>query len=125
HNFPFAIQNCSYWDIIGLHLENGDFNNNGGGDANYADVFYAYSSYHITVKRNLVARDNRYGNGHLFDLYYTTNSLLEENEGYYFHRHGVLDMQGGNNTYRRNYFNSRGYADLSNGRYSADTTRGD
>ena len=29
-------------------MENGDFNNNGGGDANYADVFYAYNTDHLT-----------------------------------------------------------------------------
>jgi len=124
-NSPFAIQNCSYWDVIGLHMENGDFNNNGGGDANYADVFYAYNTDHLTLKRNIAARNNRYGNSHLYDLYHTTYSTMEENEGYYFHRHAVLDMQGSNSTFRRNYFNSRGYADISGGRYSTNTTRGD
>ena len=40
----------------------------------------------------------------------TSNSLVEENEVYYFHRWGILIYGGSsNNEVRRNYVNGRGY----------------
>ena len=128
--YPVAILHCQYWQLIGLHVENGDFDNrnyNGTGstEAAYGDAVFLYSDSHLTLQRNLIARNNRYANSHLVDNYYTSHSLYEENEFYYFHRHGILDMFGAYNTYRRNYFNSRNYADLPGGRYSADPARGD
>lgn len=128
--YPVAIVHCQYWQLIGLHVENGDFNNRNytgtsSTEALYGDAIFLYSDSHLTLQRNLIAHNNRYANSHLVDNYYTTSSLYEENEFYYFHRHGILDMFGAYNTYRRNYFNSRSYADISGGRYSADPNRGD
>ncbi|HUK41045.1 MAG TPA: right-handed parallel beta-helix repeat-containing protein [Candidatus Acidoferrales bacterium] len=125
NTYPVQVQNCSFWKIEGLHVENGDFKNNGAKEAKYADVMFLYRDSFLTVRRNLLARNNRYANSHLIDNYYTVHSLYEENEFYYFHRHGILDMYGDYNEYRRNYFNSRSYADLPDGRYSADPERGD
>lgn len=123
--YPFQMQNCQYWTIAGLNIENGDFKNVAKGEANYGDVMYLYADRFLTVRRNLLARNNRYSNSHLIDNYYSNHSLYVENEFYYFHRHGILDMYGGFNTYRRNYFNSRGYADLPDGRASIGPARGD
>jgi hypothetical protein len=123
--YPFAIQNCQYWTIEGLHIENGDFKNTAKGEANYGDAMYVYGDRYLTVRRNLLARNNRYSNSHLIDNYYSNHCLYVENEFYYFNRHGILDMYGGYNTYRRNYFNSRGYIDLPEGRPSGAPDRGD
>lgn len=123
--YPFRMQNCQYWIIEGLHIENGDFKNTARGDARFGDALYLYADRLLVVRRNLLARNNRYSNSHLIDNYYSNHSLYIENEFYYFSRHGVLDMYGGFNTYRRNYFNSRGYADLADGRPSGAENRGD
>ena len=61
----------------------------------------------------------------------TNYSLFEENEIYSIHRHGITLSSGSKgsspayNTLRRNYLNSRAYADIPGGRYSEDITRGD
>lgn len=110
---PLQIQNCSYWQVIGLHIENGDFAHepDGRGDSG-ASVVYLDHDNHLVLRRNLLARSNRYFNSHLILGTYTSYSLFEENEFYYFHRHALNLSYGGWNTVRRNYFNSRFYADL-------------
>ena len=123
--YPFIMLNCTYWNVQGLHIENGDFDNNGSSEAKYGDVMYLGNSSYLAIRRNILARNNRYANSHLMDSYNCSHSLFEENEFYYFHRHGILDAYGSYNTFRRNYLNSRGYADISGGRYSSDPTRGD
>lgn len=110
---PLQVQNCSYWHITGLHLENGDFPYEPDGNGNSgASVVYLYNDNHLTVNRNVVARDNRYFNSMLILGYRTSNTTFEENESYYFHRHAMNVSYGGYNIFRRNYFNSRFYADL-------------
>ena len=123
--YPFLMLNCSYWVVQGLHIENGDFRNNGTSEAKYGDAMYLGNSSYLVIRRNLIARNNRYANSHLITNYSTSHSLFEENEFYYYHRDAVLDTYGSYNTYRRNYFNSRNYADISGGRYSSDPARGD
>jgi hypothetical protein len=103
---PFMMRNCSYWIIEGLHIKHRDI-----GNANdEAHLFSLWNSSNITVKRNLIEFTNRWTNGHVIYLHETTNSLIEENEVYSFHRHGILIRNGsttGNNIVRRNYVNPR------------------
>jgi hypothetical protein len=127
---PFNLKNCSYWNIIGLHIENGDFASQPNGDNSNMEL---NNDDHLVIRRNILARDNRYFNDHLINCYPSgsaigcTNSLFEENEFYYFHRHAINVSYGYNNEFRRNYFNSRFYADIPGGRASelCCTTRGD
>jgi hypothetical protein len=108
---PFRIQNCSYWNIEGLRAENGDFPSQ-----SRANVFSVSNSQHISLRRNLGAKNNRFQNSHIFvvvgDSKYV---LLEENEAYDFHRHGFSISSSQFITLRRNYANSRGYADIAGG----------
>jgi hypothetical protein len=50
---------------------------------------------------------------------------VEETELYYFHRNGLSTKYGTRNTFRRNYFNSRFYGDVPQGRRSGTPDRGD
>lgn len=117
----FEIANCSYWDVIGLHVESAD---SIVGNTFTGNVMNISSSSHITLRRNIVARNNRYGNTDTLLLYNTSNSLVEENEVYYFHRVGILNYGGSNNEIRRNYANSRGYGNISGGYPNGGTVYG-
>ena len=117
-----SLVRCDYWIIEGLHVEAGDADNQSV--LGYA-LRLAGSSNNI-LRRNLLARNNRYLNSHLLGLEYDSNSnLVEENEFYMFHRHAVLAYNTIRNTIRRNYSNSRGYPDLPGGYPSGESGRGD
>jgi parallel beta-helix repeat protein len=105
------VHNCSYWNFVGLYASNGDQPGtyDGGGVMTVAD------SSSITVRRSVFSHPNRYQNSHLILLWRTYNSLVEENEGYYYHRHGFVVYYGSGNTFRRNYLNARGHWDLWDG----------
>jgi len=114
------MNNCSYWVVEGLRLRGADNTAAGTGD-----VASLYNSHHITVRRLLVTHNNRYKNSHLFENTNLVDSLFEENELYYWHRHGWSDTSGQRNVYRRNYANSRGYANISGGYPSGSGANGD
>lgn len=114
------FNNCSYWILEGLRLRGADNSSPGNGD-----VARIYNSHHFTVRRFLVTHSNRYKNAHLFENTNLTDSLFEENELYYWHRHGISSTSNQRNIWRRNYANSRGYPDISGGHVSAPSDRGD
>ena len=102
---------CAYWVIQGLHLENVN-NINQGGDRDAIMVFKGNVD-HLTIKHNLIAKTNQAGtsntnymNQHVI-LLQGNNSLIEENEIYWVHRHGIILTNSSGNTVRRNYANSR------------------
>ncbi len=63
----------------------------------------------------LVHHNNRYQNSHLISLQSVTDSLIEDTELYYHHRHGILVYRSNSNTFRRLYCNSRGYGTIPGG----------
>jgi parallel beta-helix repeat protein len=106
---PLIIQNCHGMVVEGLHVKG----SNGGwaGDG----LVEIRDSDSITFRRNLIETTNQagdsldsYANQHGVYLSRTNNSLIEENELYWFHRHGILLGQASGNVIRRNYANSRG-----------------
>ncbi|MDI3463623.1 MAG: hypothetical protein OJF50_002444 [Nitrospira sp.] len=112
---PIMIQNSSYVTVDGLRAMSGDLAPASGGTNN--GIINAYTSDHITLRHNLAHNTNRYRNaGHGYQLVGTTNSLLEENELYNFHRHGYfIGSNSNDNVIRRNYCNGRNYDDLPSG----------
>ena len=124
----FWMQNCSYWKIEGLRIKSDDFND---GTIDGGDVMVIASSNNITLRRLILYKSNRYRNSHILRLSSTNNSLVEENEIYWFHRHGIIISTGSNNNIRRNYANSRDYTDLPGASTSSppyqsvDSARGD
>jgi len=110
-----GIGNCSYWIFEGLHVSNAD-----GSLANdYGQVVVVTKSDHLVIRRFLLHNPNRYGSNHVLDLEQdVTNSLIEDNELYAFHRHGIIvtmtegqHVASQNNVIRRNYAHSRWQAD--------------
>src|SRR5262245_6970487 len=120
------FKNCSYYRVEGLHVESAD-------DSRFSaahgvvefDGRPSEPVRGIVLRRNLVARNNRYGNSHLIQLGFAQGALVEENELYDFHRLGLLLFNSDQAVVRRNYANSRGYPDLSNGRISGSKAGGD
>ena len=126
---PFVMRNCRYWHVVGLHIEN--HVDTPTPNTNVHNMYFENCD-HLSIRRNLVAYVNRYYNDHTILLTHTTDTLIEENEIYYFNRHGLAIGYGngsnmGHNLIRRNYANSRGYADctFAGCRGSDDPTQGD
>ena len=121
------FDNCSYWTIDGLYFSNVD----NAAAPTGTSVVDVRTSNHLTFRRNLFVKNNRYYNGHLLELSQDVDHvLIEENEFYFYHRHGILLFGGGTDqpsfiTVRRNYAHSRAYADIAGGYVSNPTTRGD
>ena len=121
-NVPFWVSGSSYLVFEGIRIRNRDvlISNPIGGH-----VIYVGSSNHLTFRRCLVHNNNRYYNGAIFALDGVSYSLFEENELYFFHRNGLSTSTGTSNVFRRNYANSRNYADISGGYPSGPTNKGD
>lgn len=102
---PFQIHNCSYWNVIGLYVSDIDFTTQHENDGTFA----LYDSSNLVIRRNLLYHANRCFNNNLFFVSAVTNSLIEENELYFFHRWGIQLWSGSTgNEIRRNYVNPRG-----------------
>jgi len=110
YRHAFYMNHCSYWNVIGLRGQGADLPPDQGGKP--YSVFAISQSDHITLQRLLAAYPNRYGNSHPIQVSGCPNSLIEECEAYYFHRHGISIFQSDHVTVRRCYVNSRGYADI-------------
>lgn len=119
---PFKMTNCTYWNIIGLHAESGDFVNEPpvGNTGSGGNVFEIITGTHLTVQGNIGAHNNRYKNCHIFAFEYSSsNNLVIGNEAYYFHRAGFMFFGGSNsNEIKQNYANSEGYPNITNGYYN-------
>lgn len=112
-NTPVSINNCSWWVIEGLRAQGAD---NPTGSNFKGDIFNSINSNDITFKRNIGAYPNRYYNSHVFRIELNSaRNVLEENEAYHFHRHGI-NVKGTHTIVRRNYINSRDtQADIDGG----------
>jgi len=123
-NNPVILRNCSYWIMQGLRISTADNINsksNGGGNV------LLYNMSNFTFRRNLLQYNNRYLNGAILSTETAmTNSLIEENEFYDYHRNGLsIGIGSNNNVIRRNYMNSRGRVDIAGGYASGPPTGGD
>ena len=82
--------NCSYLTFEGIQASSQD--NSGstssGGGLHFTDC------HHLVFKHLLVHHNNRYANSHLLTLIRVTDSLVEDSEFYYFHRHAVMTKPG-------------------------------
>jgi hypothetical protein len=105
------IERSSHLVIDGLHISSKD-----GSDATLApDPVLARDSHHLSFRNMLVHHNNRYQNSHLMTLSRVMDSLIEDTELYYHHRHGILVHRSNGNTFRRIYCNSRGYGTIPGG----------
>jgi len=105
------IDNSSYLVFDGLQVSSQDNPN----AVSAPDPITARNSHHLTFENMLIHHNNRYRNSHLMELNNVTNSLIENTELYYHHRHGILVYRSDHNTFRRLYCNSRGYGSIPGG----------
>ena len=109
----FYMNGCSHWNVIGLRGKSADLPEAEGGKP--YSVFTITKSDHILLQRLLATHPNRYGNSQAIQVSESSDSLVEECEAYYFHRHGISIYRSDHITVRRSYVNSRDYADIPGG----------
>lgn len=117
---PILIQNCSHWVFDGLRIKSGDTDGSSNGDP-----ISVRGSSNLTFRNLLLTHNNRYKNSHLVDAQDSPNLLFDDNELYSFHRHGIRLHRCNGSIIRRTYCNSRNYADITGGKISHQTDRGD
>ena len=111
----FEMANCAYWRIEGLRVSGTD----------NANALRLNNIVNSTFRRNLFHHQKRIGNVHLMLCERCHGNLIEENELYYFYRHGISLHESNNNVVRRNYVNSRAYPDYDLTSDSLSPSRGD
>jgi hypothetical protein len=104
---PVELFNCSYWNIIGLHVSDIPFavhNENDG-------TFDLINDSHLLIRRNILDHSNYCFNNHLMPVGPAVIfSVIEENEFYYYHRHSISTWTNSHdNEIRRNYINPRNW----------------
>ncbi len=114
-----SIHGCSHYVVQGFTIIGLDSDNPSWPNAQILE------SSNIVFRRNLLTRSNRRVNGHLLEVYITTDVLAEENEFYDFNRTAVSSSRSTRFIARRNYTNPRGYGDIVGGYESGNPDSGD
>lgn len=128
---PWDVVACSYWSFQGLYLSTTDASVGCGTPGTGRDTLHIAGSNNLEFKRNLIYHTNRCTNNQTVLIDNSSFVLLEENEIYFSHRHGValfgssIPTTPHHNTLRRNYLHSRNAADVAGGNVSGDTAKGD
>lgn len=101
------MDNCSYWTVNGLVFEQNDHDDSS--ETGRGRTVHVVNSEHINLTRNVMIGMDRYECDASVTFFASDDGLIQENEVYSFHRHGIM-IQGGSqrNVVRRNYVNSRG-----------------
>lgn len=103
------LRNCSHWRVEGVYGQGQDAPDIETGRA----VVELINTDHIALRKLLLRRPNREFNSNLVMIQGSTDILLEDSEGYDFHR-GAWDAYDSRNvTFRRLYANGRGFGDLA------------
>jgi len=97
------ITSSSYIIVGGLYVTSTD----NVGSASGSPVMVTFS-HHITIKNTVGKNPNRYNNLHVWSVQDSQDVLLEDNEGYVFHRHCVLAWESERVVIRRQYCTPRG-----------------
>jgi hypothetical protein len=107
------LYQCDYWTIEDIYTSNIDVDPGFWFDGS---PIYAEVSTNLIIRGNLAYGANAWFNSHCIQLVTSHNSLIERNELYYCHRHGVgLERGSNDNTVRLNYAHSRDHADIPGG----------
>lgn len=111
------LNNCQYYTVQGLTLLNENVASLWGtAGCSYHTIDVENSLGHISILRNLINGTNGNCNAHgiafVRGLTSSSGDLIQENEVYNFHRHGIfISYQSA--TIRRNYVNPRGIGDAT------------
>jgi hypothetical protein len=114
------LDDCAYWSIEGLRVENQD--NPGGSSGSAISLF---NTSNISIRRVLARHNNRYVNSHVISISTSSDILVEDTELYDYHRDGLLFYATSRATARRVFSVSRGTPDISGGYVSTPTDKGD
>jgi hypothetical protein len=108
----FKIENASYWNIVGLHVENTDLLAANGGSF---DSFPFEASYcqNLNIDNMLAAKPNRAFNTHDYAIEWSKNITVADSEAYDFHRHGFDLWESEYCTIINCYANGGNYGDTA------------
>lgn len=115
------VLNSAYIIIDGLYARSID--NNAATSAGQGEPFRISSSNHVQIKNSLGVNPNRYANSHVVDVISSQDILVEDFEGYIYHRHCTMGFTSERMVVRRAYCNPRG-GKISGG-YGAPVGSGD
>src|SRR5690242_7480514 len=99
----FRVSNCTYWDIVGFHILQGD------NASLREDMVQIYNSTNVTFKRNLLEQNNRGSNQNLSAIlvYLGSNNIrIIENEVYGCYANCII-VKGNSSLMQGNYVNGR------------------
>jgi hypothetical protein len=100
-----SIDGCSFWNVTGLAGRTDDF------EGGASTTVMIDESQDVRARRLLFSHANRWADSKLYSITNSTNVLLEESEGYWFHEQGITVTDSTAVTLRRCYLNSREYED--------------
>lgn len=100
------ISNSSYINLDGLYARSTD--NSAAVNSGQGEPFRVEGSHHIQAKNILGVNPNRYANSHIIDVFESQDILVEDFEGYVFHRHCTMGFKSERMVVRRAYCNPRG-----------------
>jgi hypothetical protein len=101
-----AVSKTAYLIVDGLVASSTDFSP--GTNSDRGRPIEVRSSNHIIIRNAVVRNPNRYANAPLISMQDTQDSLVEDGEGYIFHRHCVGANHSERVIVRRMYCNPRG-----------------
>jgi hypothetical protein len=124
---PVVVSGCAHWVIEGLHAEGVDLATEPNDTGEGGSLFVITGASHdIVVRRALAARANRYFEASVYLISPgVSDVLIEDSEAYDFHYYGFHTYQASRVTLRRDYVNSRGWADLPDGYVTSYPAEGD
>lgn len=98
--------NSAYIIFDGLYARSTD--NSGATTSGQGEPFRVHGSNHIQIKNSMGANANRYANSHVVDVISSQDILVEDFEGYIYHRHCTMGFTSERMVVRRAYCNPRG-----------------
>lgn len=102
------VRSSAYIIVDGLYGRSAD--NSAITTSGLGTPFQVRSSNHVTIRNSVARNVNRYVNSHMYEVLYSQDILLEDNEAYVFHRHCVVGWHSERVVARRIYCNPRGGA---------------
>jgi hypothetical protein len=124
---PVVISGCAHWVIEGLHAEGVDLATEPNDTGEGGSLFVITGASHdIVIRRALAARANRFLEASVYLVSPgVSDVLIEDSEAYEFHYYAFHTYQATRVTLRRDYVNSRGWADLPGGYVTSYPAEGD
>jgi hypothetical protein len=123
---PLSIEGCSHWAIDGLRVESADLATAPTTPEGGSVVVVGNNTTNLVLSHLLLVHANRYRHSHLIHIADGSHDILvEDSELYDFHENAVETARTSALTFRRNYVNSRGAADIDGGFKTGFATGGD